>query len=175
MIGTFCSGVWRSAAYTAAAVIAPCSTSESAIPAPAPRSSALRWASTSPTASCIDLPRLRHHPQLLHPRPIHHVEHGNHPAVRHALVRLEQRALDSPRARRRAPVALGCVTIANCTAAARSTTSSTATTRPYGTPLSASSSARLARRARSIGPSVVSRFADPTAIPSRYTAPAAVT
>src|SRR5438105_2165287 len=71
---TLCSGVRRSAANTAAAVTAPCSSSESATPPPAPRSSALRWASTSPTASRIDLPRLRHHAQLLHPRPIHHVE-----------------------------------------------------------------------------------------------------
>src|SRR5712691_11840548 len=93
---------------------------------------------------------------------IHHRRH-----LRRAVVpRREQR--DRP------SLSCGCVTMPSCSTPARFMTSSTATTLPYGTALSASSRARLTRRARSIGPSVVSRLDDPTGVPSRYTAPVPV-
>ena len=62
------------------------------------------------------------------------------------------RARPADHRRGRPSLSFGCVTIPSCSTPARFMMSSTATTRPYGTALSASSSARFTRRARSIGP-----------------------
>src|SRR5687768_4578581 len=63
--------------------------------------SAERSASTSATRSSIHLPGLSDHPELLHPRTIHDVQHRDDSSVRHAPVRFQRGPLDPPGAKHR--------------------------------------------------------------------------
>src|ERR1044071_3126649 len=96
-----CGGFACSAAYTMTAAMPPCSNTDSTTAMPAPRSSAARWARTSPTRSCIALLRLRDHAELFDARAVHHVEHRDDFSVRHSLIRLEPRAAHATRAQHR--------------------------------------------------------------------------